>query len=431
MNDSVIVSSVDPGSNTHELGNNLFLFDKPFVSNPGQIKDLINIAINNKSINTFTILLPSHINNLFWDFLKLSNFLYSLGLNVEVITPEGFTTSINDFVNKTKKNVGQSTKKYFQEPASLGKVLGRTPFGYLKNEHGDFGIVGHEGDIVQQIFSLYVNENYGLRKIASFLNSKNIKTRKGNTWNIASLRLILTNSIYMGTYKRYRFTKFSNHQPIIASSIFRKAQDILSSRTPLRKLPKKDFFLLSGLAKCGYCKNSYVGVQKHQYWKTQTSRLNKGSYKYYKCLSNLNNNICMTESRRADTFETEVVKRIILLLTTKDNIISTIFYNLFLNQFDVENIKIQLLKTKDTIDYQIDNTTLINTLITADLYNQRSFKNFIPQIINSWKSGSLLTYIYRIFTEEWTELDPVLKKITIELCTKSINVYQNRLRIII
>jgi len=123
MNDSVIVSSVDPGSNTHELGNNLFLFDKPFVSNPGQIKDLINIAINNKSINTFTILLPSHINNLFWDFLKLSNFLYSLGLNVEVITPEGFTTSINDFVNKTKKKCRTIYQEIFSRTSQFRKSI--------------------------------------------------------------------------------------------------------------------------------------------------------------------------------------------------------------------------------------------------------------------------------------------------------------------
>ena len=261
--------------------------------------------------------------------MNLSNFLNWIGVNVETIIPNPIDNKFKDHLSSTYNKVKKSTLEYFQQPASEGKVLGRIPFGYVKDIDGGYKIYEPESIIIKEIFSLYVNANYGLRKIAAHLNIKDIKTRKGNPWNIASLRLILTNPIYMGTYRRYRFTKLSNHQPIIDSSIFRNAQDIIASRSPYRKLPKKDFFLLSGLAKCGYCKNSYVGVQKHQYWKTYSSRVNKGSYKYYKCLSNLNENICMSETRSAEKFESNIIERIISSLPASHNLTYNIFYNLF------------------------------------------------------------------------------------------------------
>ncbi|MQG51820.1 MAG: hypothetical protein FI695_07610 [SAR202 cluster bacterium] len=420
MNHSIIIC--DSESNNYLDKNNatVFAFNNSSESNDSLFYNTINYILNNKAVTTCSIFFPLNINQLFWDFLNLSNFLKWTGINIETNISDSIYDEFNDYLSVTKNNSRKSTLEYFQKPASEGKVLGRTPFGYVKDSNGGYKIHSEESLIVKEIFSLYVKYNYGLRKIAAHLNNNEIRTRKGNPWNIASLRLILTNPIYMGTYKRYRFTKFSNHQPIIESSIYRKAQDIMTSRSPYRKLPKNDFFLLSGLAKCGYCKNSYVGVQKHQYWKTYSSRLNKGTYKYYKCLSNLNENICMSETRSAENFESNIIKRIILLLPISNNLSSNIFYKIFQNYLKVHNVK----------EYALAHPHYsITELISFDFITHNQHQDLLKQILNAWKSDTLLTFLTDIFTKNWESLKAEDKRIVLELLVSYINVYEKRVRL--
>lgn len=420
MNNSINLYSSDSSSQINSNDNQTFVFKDSLELNPVLLHKFIISILDNKNVNKCVIHFPVNINKLFWELMNLSNFLNWIGVNVETIIPNPIDNKFKDHLSSTYNMVKKSTLGYFQQPASEGKVLGRIPFGYAKDIDGGYKIYEPESIIIKEIFSLYVNANYGLRKIAAHLNNKDIKTRKGNPWNIASLRLILTNPIYMGTYRRYRFTKLSNHQPIIDSSIFRNAQDIIASRSPYRKLPKKDFFLLSGLAKCGYCKNSYVGVQKHQYWKTYSSRVNKGSYKYYKCLSNLNENICMSETRSAEKFESNIIERIISSLPTSHNLTYNIFYNLFSILLTEFNMKEYSLEHPEYSVSELLNLDFISNNTDSDLYNQ---------ILDAWKSNSLLTFVINVFSNKWDLLSPEIKRLILKLSINHINVYQNQVRV--
>ena len=420
MNNSINLYSSDSNSQINSNHNQTFVFKDSLELNPLLLHKFIISILDNKNVNKCVIHFPVNINKLFWELMNLTNFLNWIGVNVETIIPNPIDNKFKDHLSSTYNKVKKSTLEYFQQPASEGKVLGRIPFGYVKDIGGGYKIYEPESIIIKEIFSLYVNANYGLRKIAAHLNNKDIKTRKGNPWNIASLRLILTNPIYMGTYRRYRFTKLSNHQPIIDSSIFRNAQDIIASRSPYRKLPKKDFFLLSGLAKCGYCKNSYVGVQKHQYWKTYSSRVNKGSYKYYKCLSNLNENICMSETRSAEKFESNIIERIISSLPTSHNLTYNIFYNLFSILLTEFNMKEYSLEHPEYSVSELLNLDFISNNTDSDLYNQ---------ILDAWKSNSLLTFVINVFSNKWDLLSPEIKRLILKLSINHINVYQNQVRV--
>ena len=420
MNNSIYLYSSDFSNQINLNDNQTFVFEGSLDLNPLLFHKFIRSILDNKNVNKCFINFPLNMNKLFWDLMYLTNFLNWLGINVESIISDPIDNKFKEHLSLTNDKVNKSTLEYFQQPASQGKVLGRIPFGYAKDIDGGYKIHEQESIIIKEIFSLYINANYGLRKIAAHLNNKDLKTRKGNPWNIASLRLILTNPIYMGTYKRYRFTKISNHQPIIDSSIFRNAQDIIASRSPYRKLPKKDFFLLSGLAKCGYCKNSYVGVQKHQYWKTYSSRLNKGSYKYYKCLSNLNENICMSETRSAEKFESNIIERIISSLPTSHNLTYNIFYNLFwilLTEFNMKEYSLEHPQYSITELLHLD---FLSNSTDHDLYNE---------ILDAWKSNSLLTFVTNIFSNKWDSLSPETKRLILKLSINHINVYQNRVRV--
>jgi len=420
MNNSINLYSSDSSSQINSNDNQTFVFKYSLELNPVLLHKFIISILDNKNVNKCVIHFPVNINKLFWELMNLTNFLNWIGVNVETIIPNPIDNKFKDHLSSTYNKVKKSTLEYFQQPASEGKVLGRIPFGYVKDIDGGYKIYEPESIIIKEIFSLYVNANYGLRKIAAHLNIKDIKTRKGNPWNIASLRLILTNPIYMGTYRRYRFTKLSNHQPIIDSSIFRNAQDIIASRSPYRKLPKKDFFLLSGLAKCGYCKNSYVGVQKHQYWKTYSSRVNKGSYKYYKCLSNLNENICMSETRSAEKFESNIIERIISSLPTSHNLTYNIFYNLFSILLTEFNMK----------EYSLEHPEYsVSELLNLDFISNNTDSDFYNQILDAWKSNSLLTFVINVFSNKWDLLSPEIKRLILKLSINHINVYQNQVRV--
>ena len=96
----------------------------------------------------------------------------------------------------------KNIKTGMQPRAIIGKALGKPPFGYGISDSGEFEIIPSESEVVSKIFSLYVNENMGLRKITQYLNDAKIFTKKGNPWNIVSVREILKNSAYIGTYLR-------------------------------------------------------------------------------------------------------------------------------------------------------------------------------------------------------------------------------------
>ena len=56
-----------------------------------------------------------------------------------------------------------------------------------------------EAEIVKEIFRLYLEEEWGVAKIASYLQAKGIPTkRNGKTWRMNTIRGILANTIYKG-----------------------------------------------------------------------------------------------------------------------------------------------------------------------------------------------------------------------------------------
>ena len=73
----------------------------------------------------------------------------------------------------------------------------QAPFGYDISE-GFLSINENEKIIVNDIFDKYVNEKYGLGKIARYLNERSIPTKKGRQWSQMQISKILDNKIYTG-----------------------------------------------------------------------------------------------------------------------------------------------------------------------------------------------------------------------------------------
>ena len=200
-----------------------------------------------------------------------------------------------------------ATLEGMKAKAAQGRALGNPPFGYRIGINGVFEIVPREAETVKFIFQMYLSKNQGIRTIASELNRLRMRTRRGNRWSMVTIRDVLKNHSYMGTYQRFGLRIPGNHQPISPTDQIRVAQDKMYARSPDRRRPNRDTFLLSGLARCGYCGQGMMSVTRSRLWSKKNGDRSRKDYRYYQCQTRINRGQCAYRTRRADIVEAEVV----------------------------------------------------------------------------------------------------------------------------
>ena len=227
----------------------------------------------------------------------------------------------NALITLGVKGVSQTRSDRIKESmrarAIDGRALGKPPYGYRRGSDGVLEIVPDEARVVELIFRLYTKDELGLRLIAAHLNERDILTRRSGRWNMVTIRYILRNPVYIGTYTRFGLRVPKSHEPIVGPEVFRKARDRAQSRRPVGRVVKAEPFLLSGLASCGYCGNTMMGVTRRQSWKRKDGRRARGVYRYYQCQSRNNLSTCGYHTWRAALLEGSVLDRIKQELNTK------------------------------------------------------------------------------------------------------------------
>ena len=204
-----------------------------------------------------------------------------------------------------------------RERALKGKVLGRPPYGYRAGTDGTLEVVKEEAPVVELIFRLFTSDDIGLRLIAQHLNERGIRTRRGGQWNVVTIRDILKNQVYTGTYTRFGFRVPRSHKAIVDPSVFRAAQDATESRRPVGRVVNAEPFALSGLVYCGACGNKMMGVTRRQTWKRKDGRRSRGVYRYYQCQSRNNLSVCEYHTWRETRLEGAVLSQLPLALAAR------------------------------------------------------------------------------------------------------------------
>jgi site-specific DNA recombinase len=124
---------------------------------------------------------------------------------------------------------------------------------------------------------------------------------------MVSIRDILRNRTYLGTYSRFGVRVPGSHPALISNDDFRRVQECLMARRSSYSAPQATPFLLSGLVYCSYCNNKMIGVSRRQTWKRQRDgSVAEASYRYYQCQSRTNQSLCDYHTRRADDLENDV-----------------------------------------------------------------------------------------------------------------------------
>jgi len=241
--------------------------------------------------------------------------------------------SIMAAVNTYKPDLQSlQTKAVLKKRVAAGKVQGRLPYGYTRDENSYMVINESEVETIETIFKLYIEGN-GVTKITQYLNEKKVPTRyngykgelsvyhwtrndegkrivqkdkDGNKmvnyvldkskmkWNAPTITSILNNPIYKG--QRMYKGEIYDCPSIIEESVFDKVHKIMKSKS-IKRGKKTDYkYLLTGNFKCGVCGSNYYARARNDQGKS-----------YYACIGKRNNNVnCNNKNIRLDIIETFV-----------------------------------------------------------------------------------------------------------------------------
>ena len=243
--------------------------------------------------------------------------LESLGAQVAFLT--GSNDPLAELVERwaeesaEKNKLGDRVRAAMRRKAVRGEVLGRPPYGYRVGSRRRLELIPDEAVVVRYIFRLYLQDGMGIRLIARRLNEEGLRTRRGGNWSMVSIRDILRNRVYLGTYSRFGVRVPGSHPALVSPDDFRAVQDRLSARRNNFAKRQPTPFLLAGIVRCGHCGNKMIGVSRRQSWKRRSGSEGKASYRYYQCESRTNQSMCDYHTQRAEVLEEQVRDRLAAL----------------------------------------------------------------------------------------------------------------------
>ena len=145
--------------------------------------------------------------------------------------------------------------------------------------------------------------------IIRYLNENQIKTRLGNPYNKNSLRTVLKNRRYVGSYI-YKDTEIPGGIPrILDDDTFNLVQELMAKnkKAPARAKTTKDNYILTTKLFCGHCKAGMTGV-------SGTSHTG-AFYQYYQCVTNKRKGNCKKKTVRKTYIEDIIIAETVRILT--------------------------------------------------------------------------------------------------------------------
>lgn len=152
---------------------------------------------------------------------------------------------------------------------------GKVPFGYAYDKEAkQFSILEEEAKVVTHIYDLYETVQ-SLVTVAKTLNEKGVRSRTGKPWNPTTIRMMLTNPFYAGTYRynyrdetkgktfsfkdRDEWVMVEDHHPAIVT---RERQSHIAAILQSKQrgvfaggqtYQRKNIHIFAGLLRCGCC----------------------------------------------------------------------------------------------------------------------------------------------------------------------------------
>ena len=203
--------------------------------------------------------------------------------------------------------VGARVRDAMRRRAVKGQVLGRPPYGYRVGDNRRLEVIEEEAALVRVIFGLYIKEDLGIRLIAKRLNEQGYRTRRDGNWSMVTIRDLLRNRVYVGTYTRFGVKVPGSHTAIVSEAEFRAVQERMQQRRRPAAKAQPSRFLLSGLVYCGEGGPRMIGVTRRQQWTRRDGEVARNTYRYYQSEARTNQSVGEYHTRRAAELEAEVL----------------------------------------------------------------------------------------------------------------------------
>ena len=169
--------------------------------------------------------------------------------------------------------------------------------GYRAGSDGHYEIHAEEAALVRNIFSLY-RSGWSSAMIARDLNSRGLRTWRGNPFCAQGILKIISNERYTGVYL-WGNTRIPGGMPaIISTEEFEEAQ-LMKAKTARHVEQGAVDYLLTGKAFCGLCGGTMVGD-------SGTSKTGARHF-YYSCYHRKHDKTCSKKSVQKDLLEDTVI----------------------------------------------------------------------------------------------------------------------------
>ena len=363
------------------------------------------------------------------------------------------------------------------------------PFGYEFIKSGTYTKKGverqkliikeEEAKIVKKIFNLYVKKNYGIGRIAKYLNDKKIEPRRSKLWSVSTVGKMLENPIYMG-FPAYRKkttvdATTSKKQPfeswilpekkvkslaIVEEKIWYEAKKIRDSRNneldnkddSIRPRQTKSQLLFIGMIRCGECGYSFMTASS----KKKNKKGEEVKHLYYRCSSTRNTNTCTLNKKNIKKQDVEglVLKCVYDFLDSLSQIdLSSAIKKGVLNNFNNEEKALNNCEQKisevnsniEVLKNEVIKSLTGESSFTSDLLNELSKEkeeeklkllNLKEELDNKMnqkklKEDELIQIKNKIpvWKKEFEKADLDVKKMLLSEIIKEIRVYNDRYEI--
>ena len=260
------------------------------------------------------------------------------------------------------EQLSQNVRRGMKNSAQKGQYTGGTcPLGYTITSDKKYEIDPKYAPVVRDIFQLY-SEGKTITEIVKILNDRGLRTSRGHSFTHNSLRTVLKNKKYIGTYEYNGEVTIENSvPPIVDVDIFNKVQELLeyNQKAAGHKKAKVDYILFGKLfcGKCGAMMTGVCGTSKQ-----------KVKHHYYIC-SAKKKKLCTKRAVRQDWIEPLVLKHLLKLVKNEEllEFIAENTYQYFLAQNTDTTYTKSLQKALDETEKSIAN---LLKAIEAGIFNE-------------------------------------------------------------
>lgn len=249
-------------------------------------------------------------------------------------------------------NLAQNVKRGMHTNALSCKANGGSvPFGYsVINQK--YVVDENKAPIVKELFTLY-DRGYTFKELNDLLNSRGLKTARGNQFTNNSMRPLLSNEKYIGIYKFDDVRVEGGIPAIVDTDLFYRVQrrlELSRQRQGVRR--KKLVYALSGKIFCAKCGQPYIAD-------AGTSQ-NGVVHNYYTCKGRKNKKGCQNKNYRKDELEKFVIEQTRRVIFDADTI--ELIAN---NAMEIQRKKSQSIFKAELLRKKVETEKSINNLLSA------------------------------------------------------------------